>query len=825
MTDPSATKNLEEFGYGLHEQLSNANPGKNLIYSPLSIQMCAAMVRMGAEEGTATARELDEGLRFSASNVDKIADGFEAVFSAFRQCKALKMANKLFIMKECKPNQRFASILEKKYHSKPKSIDFGSSSAAETINSWVEEETNKLIKNIVSPGALTNSTRLVLVNAIYFKGVWSIRFDEEDTREEEFFLEKGKPIKVSMMKVVHKFMYAELPKLGARAIKMLYTDCNLSMIIILPNESTGLKTLEQKLPTTSLKAITSDMSLIKVDVKIPKFRVEFEQELSSAFKKMGIKRIFSDEAELGQILESQEAIKVSQILHKAFIDVNEVGTEAAAATAAVMVMRSLPATPVDRPKAFHANRPFYYTICDRNHGILFVGSVTAGVIPIETAKHSGIVTNICGAHSTLSLAACWLPSLLFLTITLSPFVEPVQTTSDVTMPETKEVEFSRRLAIFSLNVYQKLSLLKPGENVVFSPFSIQTCAAMARLGAEGETAAELDRGLGLVSSDAAKIAQSFHQVLAAYEKSQILHIANKIFVMQGYPLREEFNQLLTKEFLSAAQSVNFAESAQAAGTINAWVEQSTNNLIKDLVPSSALDANSRLVLVNAIHFKGTWEHKFPQHATQQELFHLNEEHSTKVPMMNLKKKFRYADLPDLGAAALELGYADSDLSMLVVLPNSRTGLPALEEKLRGTLLSVITQSLQKTEVVVKLPKFRAEFQVELSEVFKQLGMSKMFGNNAEFNKMLQSPEQLKVSAIIHKAFIDVNEEGTEAAAATGAVVRMKRSIVSLAEPIEFHADHPFIYALVHRADLPLFWGSVVRPQEMASESGAAHNEL
>ncbi|XP_041449178.1 serpin B3 [Drosophila obscura] len=377
--DPSATKQLEEaFVYGLHEQLSNANPGKNLIYSPLSIQVCAAMVRIGAGEGTATARELDEGLRFSNSNADKIADGFEAVLSAIRKCKALKMANRLFIMKGCKPNQRFASILEKKFHSKPMGIDFGSSSAAETINSWVEKETEKLIKNIVSPGALNDSTRLVLVNAIYFKGVWSIRFDEEDTREEDFFPEQGNPFKVSMMNVVHSFQYAELPQLGATALKMLYTDCDLSMIVILPNENTGLKNLEQKLPTTSLRAITSDMSLTKVDVKIPKFRVEFEQELSSAFKKMGMKRIFSDEAELDQTLESQEAIKVSQLLHKAFIDVNEVGTEAAAATAAVMSMRSLPATPVDRPKLFHANRPFYYTICDRNQGILFVGRFTAG---------------------------------------------------------------------------------------------------------------------------------------------------------------------------------------------------------------------------------------------------------------------------------------------------------------------------------------------------------------------------------------------------------------------------------------------------------------
>ncbi|XP_034652778.1 serine protease inhibitor 42Dd isoform X3 [Drosophila subobscura] len=413
-------------------------------------------------------------------------------------------------------------------------------------------------------------------------------------------------------------------------------------------------------------------------------------------------------------------------------------------------------------------------------------------------------------HKRTELNACWLLSLLFLTLSLLPSVVPVQATSDVTMTRPTEAEFSRRLAIFSLNVYQKLSLLKPGQNVVFSPFSIQTCAAMARMGADGETAAELDRGLGLVSSDAAKIAQSFHQVLAAYENSPILHIANKVFVMEGYPLREEFNQLLTKDFLSAAQSINFAQSAEAAGTINAWVEQRTNNLIKDLVPASALDANSRLVLVNAIHFKGTWEHKFPQHATQQELFHSNEGQSSKVPMMNLKKKFRYAALPELDAAALELPYADSDLSMLIVLPNSRTGLPALEEKLRGTPLSVITQSLQTTEVVVKLPKFKAEFQVELSEVFQQLGMSKLFGNSAEFNKMLQSPEQLKVSAIIHKAFIDVNEEGTEAAAATAILMMRFRMPRIQPEPTRFHAVHPFQFYILSKDTTAHFAGRILK---------------
>uniref|UniRef100_A0A6P4EQ36 Antichymotrypsin-2-like isoform X3 n=1 Tax=Drosophila rhopaloa TaxID=1041015 RepID=A0A6P4EQ36_DRORH len=402
------------------------------------------------------------------------------------------------------------------------------------------------------------------------------------------------------------------------------------------------------------------------------------------------------------------------------------------------------------------------------------------------------------------LTACWLLPLLCLT--LSPY--PLVRSSDVTMVDAAHQEFARRLALFSINVYEKLSAQKPGENIVFSPFSIQTCAAMARIGADGETATQLDHGLGLASSDAGQIAHSFNQVLAAYQNSQVLRIANKIFVMEGHPLRQEFDQLLTKEFLSAAQSVNFAQSAQAAATINGWVEQRTNHLIKDLVPASALDANSRLVLVNAIHFKGTWQHQFPKHATRPDTFHLDAARSVQVPMMGLKERFRYADLPALDASALELPYKDSDLSMLIVLPNSKTGLSSLEEKLRVTPLSLITQALHKTQVVVKLPKFKAEFQVELTDVFQQLGMSKMFTDQAEFGKMLQSPEPLKVSAIIHKAFIDVNEEGTEAAAATGMVMMRCSLPMPEPDPKRFYVDHPFNFYILNKDSTVLFAGSI-----------------
>ncbi|XP_044317993.1 serine protease inhibitor 42Dd-like [Drosophila rhopaloa] len=376
------------------------------------------------------------------------------------------------------------------------------------------------------------------------------------------------------------------------------------------------------------------------------------------------------------------------------------------------------------------------------------------------------------------------------------------------MVDAAQQEFARKLALFSLNLYEKLSAQKPGENIVFSPFSIQTCAAMARIGADGETATQLDHGLGLASSDAGQIAHSFNQVLAAYQNSQVLRIANKIFVMEGHPLRQEFDQLLTKEFLSAAQSVNFAQSAQAAATINAWVEQRTNHLIKDLVPASALDANSRLVLVNAIHFKGTWRTRFSKNATRLDIFYLDVARCVQVPMMALKERFRFANLPELDASALELPYKDSDHSMLIVLPNNRTGLSALEEKLRVTPLSLITQALQKTEVLVKLPKFKAEFQVELTDVFQQLGMSKMFTDQAEFGKILESPEPLKVSAIIHKAFIDVNEEGTEAAAATAMATYFSSKPMPEPDPKRFYVDHPFNFYILNKDSTVLFAGSI-----------------
>ncbi|KAH8285564.1 hypothetical protein KR054_010910, partial [Drosophila jambulina] len=368
MQEAEFAKGLEHFTFRLHSQITQANADRNVVYSPLSIRTSLGMLRMGAPKGSPTATELDEGLRFSPGDVNSIAGSFDVVLQAYEQCGTISMANRLYVMMGLPLSEDFGSILEEKFHSRPTDIDFSSDQAASVINGWVESQTNEMIKDLIGPDVLSTDTRLLLVNAIHFKGEWAVKFNEGDTKDEDFFLDSKKTTVVTMMKSKNNFFFGEIPNLKATALRLDYSECNLAMIILLPEEKSSLADLEKMLAGTSLEAITSSMALKQCDVKIPKFRVEYQQELQDTFKLMGMSRIFSDQAELGEILATRERISVSKIIHKTIIEVNEVGTEAAAATGVAITLRRAVV-----PKVFHANRPFFYAIYDKVHGFLFVG--------------------------------------------------------------------------------------------------------------------------------------------------------------------------------------------------------------------------------------------------------------------------------------------------------------------------------------------------------------------------------------------------------------------------------------------------------------------
>lgn len=175
-----------------------------------------------------------------------------------------------------------------------------------------------------------------------------------------------------------------------------------------------------------------------------------------------------------------------------------------------------------------------------------------------------------------------------------------------------------------------------------------------------------------------------------------------------------------KSFNSEVESANFADAVPTAAKINGWVEDKTNSKIKDLIKPDSLDDDTRLVLVNAIYFKGNWQHQFDKQLTRKEPFWTSEDKSVDVDMMHIKDDFKYGTIDELDATALELPYNDSDISFLILLPRKRTGLKDLESKLKNVSLADLTSQMYKSEVEVSLPKFRSEYELEMTEPLKEV---------------------------------------------------------------------------------------------------------
>ncbi|XP_031621971.1 serine protease inhibitor 3/4-like, partial [Contarinia nasturtii] len=257
--------------------------------------------------------------------------------------------------------------------------------------------------------------------------------------------------------------------------------------------------------------------------------------------------------------------------------------------------------------------------------------------------------------------------------------------------------------------------------------------------------------------------------------------------------------IAVEKFSSGIESLDFNDSNKSARTINAFVEANTNRMIKDFIKPQMLNSDTRLVLVNAIYFKGTWKYQFNKLATRNGDFHINETVKNRVEYMTIKKCFDYGELDGLDAKALEIKYADSNFSFLIILPNSRSGLLALEGKIENYKLNDITSQMRLTTCSVTIPKFKAEFEIDLESVLKTLGMAEMFDTkSANFTDLLEANEQLYVSDVIHKAIIEVNEEGSEAAAATEKKVKVCCSGRRIPNYTIFRVDHAFLFHIIDK---------------------------
>jgi len=379
---------------------------------------------------------------------------------------------------------------------------------------------------------------------------------------------------------------------------------------------------------------------------------------------------------------------------------------------------------------------------------------------------------------------------------------------------------------FSLALYAKLR--EQEGNLFFSPYSISTALAMTYGGARGQTEAQMaevlhfpiiiSQGKELSSTivpDRQQFASAFGKIVKdlnarGKKGSYELTIANALWGQKNYGFLEEFLQLVKTNYDGQLNEVDFVTAAEAARkTINSWVEKKTNEKIKDLIGPGVLDAMTRLVLTNAIYFKGNWQSQFKEDRTKPAPFTLLDGDKVEVPMMNQTAEFGYMETEDL--QGLELPYVDKELSMIILLPKEIDGLSELEQTFTIENLSQWLGKLGLREVIVSIPKFKMTSQFSLASVLKSMGMMDAFTPDvADFSGM-NGKTDLFISAVIHKAYVDVNEEGTEAAAATG--VTMRLTSVGPSQIPVFRADHPFLFLIRdNKTDSILFIGRVMNPK-------------
>jgi serpin B len=356
-------------------------------------------------------------------------------------------------------------------------------------------------------------------------------------------------------------------------------------------------------------------------------------------------------------------------------------------------------------------------------------------------------------------------------------------------------------------------------NLALSPISISTALTMTWGGARGETAAQMKKVLHAEGA-ADKAMDVSGKLLASFgnEGNKVtLRVANRLFGEKAYTFEQAYLDRTQAAFGAPLEALDFKHAADASRVhINDWVAKQTQDRIKDLLPAGSLDPDTRLVLTNAIYFLGDWQSPFNKESTRPAAFHATATSTKDVPTMNQVEHFSFAATD--GVKVLEMPYEGGEVAMTLVLPDAPAGLDAVEQRLSPELLAKWIGAMQSDRVLVALPKFEINPAASLSlgDTLQALGMPLAFDREkADFTGMANPPspaDRLFISKVFHKAFVKLDEKGTEAAAATAVVMARAGGMAPSKPPSEFRADHPFLFFLRHvKSGAILFMGRVSDP--------------
>ncbi|XP_054264869.1 antichymotrypsin-2-like isoform X3 [Macrosteles quadrilineatus] len=381
-----------------------------------------------------------------------------------------------------------------------------------------------------------------------------------------------------------------------------------------------------------------------------------------------------------------------------------------------------------------------------------------------------------------------------------------------TMADPNNLAISQASNAFASQLYQELA--KTPGNVLVCPLSAHIALTLVHQGAGGNTGNELGKALHLAGSND-NIKNNYKTLLTGLQ-DDVLKIATKLYPATSFTPKPDYVIVAKQYFLSDVESLDYSKAAEAAKTINTYVENKTNNKIHDIIKPASLSDLTRLVIINAVHFKATWAKTFPPAFSSN--FKVTPTEVIKTDFLSLTDHFPYKEDRALGAKVLKMDYEGGKYSMVFVLPIKEDGLQEVEHKLANTSMDSLLTDLREQRVETTIPKFKIEQEMQLKDTLMKMGINSIFDSRANLSNLAQG-ENLFVDSVIQKTFIDVNEKGTEAAAATAILIVSESATFYTVPPEVFRADHPFVLYLIKTEPLAtaIFCGRFAIPKQMLSD--------
>ncbi|XP_012528497.1 uncharacterized protein LOC105832254 [Monomorium pharaonis] len=755
------------FDWMLFRNLGKANGG-NVLLSPISIKLALVLLYEGAQDQTA--HELAGVMHLPVSML-ATREKFTNILRSLQTPSptyTLNLGSRIYIDNNVLTRQRYAATVKSFYNTDVINANLSDTHAIATkVNSWVNNITNGHIEKMIDDEKGLKDSVMLVVNGLFFKGAWRRKyFSPENTRVSKFHINVNDSVDVPYMHTLGRFYYTESSRLDAKILRIPYDGSKFAMYIVLPHTLTGVDHIVNEINPFTLARDVWAMQELPLNVWIPKFKFEFTSHLENTLRELGIRDIFDDTALLTNIVKARRAsrhLQVSDVVHKTGIEVNENGTTAYAATE-IQIGNKI------EESTFHANHPFVFYIEDETTGtILYIGKVQ----------------NPTSASGTTGKVQQEFPSRF------NPDTAIISPTSVVPGAISTEDRYS----FFNIDLLQRVNEIVEG-NLILSPASAKVALTSLVEGTNGRTRHELLAALRLPPEEylIRRIAKRTLVPLKSHQNGTEIDVATRLWINPTLTASTNYITDLRDFYGTDIRQLNFGNANDAANTINSWVRENTRNNIKSIIQPGTLTADTQIVLTSALYFKGRWLKSFDKDATRVRCFHSLQSGCQDVRMMESTSKYRYGYIASLDADVVEIPYSNGRTSMLIFLPSHQESDPYLQilsKDLSYVPMKTLLTSLNETDLILAIPRFSIESKLDLRSPLMRMGVQDIFSPAANFTGIVPN-QYLRIGNIIQNAKIEVDEEGTIAAAVTEfTIVPLMANMVPT-----FTANRPFIFAIV-----------------------------